>query len=100
MSSARACADAGLTTSIGTRRQLRRARAWSASLRMREPRPAIPPSRSKPFGVAQRMHELGVRVALGAQRRDIIRLVAGRCSSRNRRAIPSSSPVSLPLSGW
>ncbi len=30
------------------------------------------------YGVAQRMHELGIRVALGAQRRNIIELIVSR----------------------
>jgi predicted permease len=52
------------------------------------------------YNVAQRMHELGVRVALGAQDRDIIGLVVGQSVRLTILAIALGSGVALLAGRW
>jgi putative ABC transport system permease protein len=52
------------------------------------------------YNVTQRMHELGVRVALGAQRRDILRLVVGQAMRFAMAGIALGSMLALLAAGW
>ena len=52
------------------------------------------------YSVAQRMHELGVRVALGAQRRDILRIVVGQSVRVALAGSALGSLVAVAQSRW
>ncbi|HEX9562445.1 MAG TPA: ABC transporter permease [Gemmatimonadaceae bacterium] len=52
------------------------------------------------YSVAQRMHELGVRIALGAQRRDIVRLVTGQGVRSAFAGVALGVLVALAASRW
>jgi len=52
------------------------------------------------YNVTQRMHELGVRVALGAQRRDILRLVVGQSARLSLAGIALGCLLALGASRW
>ena len=52
------------------------------------------------FGVAQRMHELGVRVALGAHTADIVRLVVGQAMRFALAGVVTGSVLALFASRW
>ena len=53
------------------------------------------------YNVAQRTHELGVRVALGAQPRDIVRLVVTRAASSSRVAgVVLGAALALAPARW
>lgn len=52
------------------------------------------------YNVAQRMHELGVRVALGAQRRDILRLVLSQSARFALAGAAVGCVVALAASRW
>jgi len=52
------------------------------------------------YDVAQRMHELGVRVALGAQSGDLVRLVLGQAFQVAVTGIVAGSVIALALSAW
>jgi ABC-type antimicrobial peptide transport system permease subunit len=52
------------------------------------------------FNVTQRMHELGVRVALGAQRGDILRLVVGQAMRFALAGIVLGSLLAFSVGGW
>jgi ABC-type antimicrobial peptide transport system permease subunit len=52
------------------------------------------------YNVTQRMHELGVRVALGAQSRDILRLIAGQGVRFALAGVAVGSALALVGSRW
>ena len=52
------------------------------------------------YNVAQRMHELGVRIALGAQSRDVIRLVVGQGLRFAVTGVVIGLATSLAVSRW
>ena len=52
------------------------------------------------YSVAQRMHELGVRVALGARTWDIVRLVVGQAMRFAAVGVIVGIGLSLVASGW
>ena len=52
------------------------------------------------FNVTQRMHEIGVRVALGAQRGDILRLVVGQGMRFALAGIVLGSLLAFSVGGW
>jgi predicted permease len=52
------------------------------------------------YNVAQRMHELGVRIALGAQTRHVLRLVVGQGVRFAVVGMAIGVALSLALSGW
>jgi putative ABC transport system permease protein len=52
------------------------------------------------FLVAQRTHDIGIRLALGARRQDILRLVVGRAMLLTSIGIGAGIAGSLALAGW
>jgi putative ABC transport system permease protein len=52
------------------------------------------------YNVAQRMHELGVRIALGAQARDVVKLVVGQGISFALAGVGLGLLVALLLARW
>ncbi len=52
------------------------------------------------YTVAQRMHELGVRIALGAQQRDVVRLVVGQGVSFAIAGVVIGLSVALVAARW
>jgi predicted permease len=52
------------------------------------------------FDVTQRLHELGVRVALGAQRKDLLRLVVGQGMAYALAGVVLGGVIALGVSRW
>jgi predicted permease len=52
------------------------------------------------YNVAQRMHELDVRIALGAQGRDIVRLVLGQGARFAAAGVVTGSALALAVARW
>jgi ABC-type antimicrobial peptide transport system permease subunit len=52
------------------------------------------------YDVAQRLHELGIRIALGAQRADVVRLVVGQGGSFALAGVTLGLFVALIAARW
>src|SRR5215218_11134757 len=52
------------------------------------------------YNVGQRMHELGVRIALGAQRMDVMRLVVGHGVRLSLAGVAAGSAIAFAAARW
>jgi predicted permease len=52
------------------------------------------------YGVTQRMHELGVRIALGAQAHDIVRLVVGQAATFAATGVAIGLTIAFAAAPW
>jgi ABC-type antimicrobial peptide transport system permease subunit len=52
------------------------------------------------YNVGQRMHELGVRIALGAQRTDVMRLVVGHGVRLSLAGVAAGSAIAFAAARW